>query len=61
MYARKLSGSLKKAFPELDFPAYHLKMFDAETFVERTRVRFREQLPLARSVLAQLDSLRDSR
>ena len=61
VHAKELSGSLKKAFPALDFPLYHLKQFDAETFVQRTHARFREQLPLARSVLAQLEALRASR
>lgn len=59
VYAGKLSASLKQAFPALDFPAYHVKQFEAETFVRRIGARFREQLPLARAVLARLEALRE--
>ena len=61
VYAGKLSGSLKQAFPALDFPAYYVKQFEAETFVRRIGARFREQLPLARAVLARLEALREPR
>ena len=58
---RRFLREVVSSLEALDFPAYHVKQFEAETFVRRIGARFREQLPLARAVLAGLEALREPR